>query len=388
MTPIAATLDVNFVSNFAGQHRICYRIVPSLVYDCTTVVTCLGGGNTCTASIPILVDNNTCVPVTYEGYVQAECESEESLVGRIPFYISFIPNPICDSYTVTCITTGVDSILSDIVGAGYDPLVPPTALLTLGGGGVGAVATVFIGNGVSVSPHGTLYADGTYTLVPLINIIGAGIGALATVVIFAGEVTGATITTTGTDYLPLDTFGFNSAYIGRTGSGAVGTFSSVYGTVTGVGVTPGSGFTLVPIVTIDPPPGTLGTLATAHAILELCPDQILGSDCGGGDPATITGMAIGQHINACMTDLPVVLPEYTFVKAGCCFDCLEVTFTAVLDPVTITWTTCGGEQGSLLLNPGDSHGPICVVNNSWFTLPATTDIIITTGVSCVIPPLG
>lgn len=103
MTPVPATLDVTFNSNYAGLHRVCYAIAPSTSYDCSNTVVCLGGGAPCSVSIPITVENDSCTAVTYQGYVQAGCEDPSSLSGRIGFSVTFTPNPDCKSYRVTCV---------------------------------------------------------------------------------------------------------------------------------------------------------------------------------------------------------------------------------------------------------------------------------------------
>lgn len=112
MAPFASTLDVTFTSNFAGLHRVCWRKLPLLLYDCSTIVSCVGGGGSCSVSIPITEDNETCSPVTYEGYVQAVCEDVGSFTGRDYFSITFTPVPVCASYRITCIgETCPDQIL-------------------------------------------------------------------------------------------------------------------------------------------------------------------------------------------------------------------------------------------------------------------------------------
>ena len=60
MAAIPATITVNFTANYAGPHRVCWRIGASGPYDCTTSVTCTGGGNPCQAVITTTVDNESC----------------------------------------------------------------------------------------------------------------------------------------------------------------------------------------------------------------------------------------------------------------------------------------------------------------------------------------
>jgi len=89
MALVAATLDVDFISNYVGGHRVCYRVFPAVPYDCTNIVICTGGGGVCLISIPIIVDNT--ISVIYEGYVQAVCQDITSLIDRIPFSVEFVP---------------------------------------------------------------------------------------------------------------------------------------------------------------------------------------------------------------------------------------------------------------------------------------------------------
>lgn len=99
---IPATLTVNFIANYSGQHRVCWRIqgMPG-PFICTNIVDCVGGGNVCSAVINIMVDPESCATVIYEGYIQATCNPEGSGTGQIPWVESFIPNPTCKGYSIT-----------------------------------------------------------------------------------------------------------------------------------------------------------------------------------------------------------------------------------------------------------------------------------------------
>lgn len=87
------TITVTFTSYFTGTHRVCYRLNGTGAYDCTTIVSCLGLGNTCTATItfPFTDPSGECLPVDVDGYVQPTCEPEGSLSLRVPFTGSFVP---------------------------------------------------------------------------------------------------------------------------------------------------------------------------------------------------------------------------------------------------------------------------------------------------------
>lgn len=100
LTP--ATLTVNFTASYAGPHRICWRIQGSLgPYVCTNIVNCVGGNNVCQAVVTIMVDPESCAPVTYEGYIQATCNPEGSPVDQVPWVATFTPNPACKMYAIS-----------------------------------------------------------------------------------------------------------------------------------------------------------------------------------------------------------------------------------------------------------------------------------------------
>lgn len=112
MALVPATITVNFTSNYTGDHRVCYRLGGVGPYDCTTVVTCLGGGFACSASISILVDDAACTDYNYDGYVQAICEDEGSLVGRVAWTATYSPTNACKSIVFTCTAPGGSSYCS------------------------------------------------------------------------------------------------------------------------------------------------------------------------------------------------------------------------------------------------------------------------------------
>jgi hypothetical protein len=87
------TITVTFTSYFTGTHRVCYRLNGTGAYNCSTIVSCLGLGNTCSAVItfPFVDPSGECDPVDVDGYVQPTCEPEGSLTSRIPFTGSFVP---------------------------------------------------------------------------------------------------------------------------------------------------------------------------------------------------------------------------------------------------------------------------------------------------------
>jgi len=389
MAPVPATLDVSFVSNFVGQHRVCWRIPPAAVYDCTTVVTCLGNGATCSVQIPIVVDDESCDPVTYEGYVQASCEDINSVSGRIPFTITFTPVPLCQSYSVSCINVPVLGTSITNAGTGYDPLNPPV-VIPFGGGGAGATISNTIGGTINITNPGTLpYTDGFYPGIPFINLTGVGAGGTADVTVAGGVVTIVALAGIGLGgYFPLDTFTFNDADLGGGGgTGFAGEFGVDFGTLTLITlVTPGNGYTAAPAL-IYPAPLSGGIPITADSILDVCPDQLLGQSCDSSAGDNLTGMALNQVAMACMVALPNPPPlsNYLFTPMGCCYDCNQVSFLVNgLSPAgTLVYTDCATHELVYVpFIPGDSIGPICMVLNSWFFTPGS---IITTGVGETCP---
>ena len=97
MTP--ATITVNFISNYTGPHRVCWRIQGSgNPYVCTNIVDCLGGGNNCQAVINTMVDSESCDTTIFEGYIQATCNAEGSATGQVPFTVTYVSDPSCKAY--------------------------------------------------------------------------------------------------------------------------------------------------------------------------------------------------------------------------------------------------------------------------------------------------
>jgi len=187
MALVPALINVTWNANYNGPHRVCWREGSSGPYTCTqaaptlpTHPNCAGSGLACGYDIDIMVDNETCDTVTYEGYVQPACEDEASLVGRIPFSVNFVPSPSCKQYNVACVESDVDSITIINGGSGYSS--PPTVSI-VGGGGLGATATATLTGGVVTSI--TVVSPGSnYTAVPavIIDPPTSGVTASATAV--------------------------------------------------------------------------------------------------------------------------------------------------------------------------------------------------------------
>ena len=133
LTP--ATITVNFIGNYAGLHRICWRIQGSgNPYACTNIVDCVGGGNPCSAIISIMVDPESCDPVIYEGYIQAACNDITSDIGKVPFTVTYTPTPTCVGWTITCNNVeGCPAILPTEIGLNCNGTLRPQVEAMLGG---------------------------------------------------------------------------------------------------------------------------------------------------------------------------------------------------------------------------------------------------------------
>ena len=101
MALVPATITVNFTSNYTGNHRVCYRLGGVGLYNCTTIVACLGGGTPCSTTINVTVDDEACTDYVYDGYVQAVCEAEASTTGRVAWTATYTPTNACFSILFT-----------------------------------------------------------------------------------------------------------------------------------------------------------------------------------------------------------------------------------------------------------------------------------------------
>jgi hypothetical protein len=129
MAIVSATITVIFTSNFTGDHRICYRQVDAVAYDCSNLVTCLGGGASCSLNITVSVDDEAC-PVTFEGYVQAVCEDISSVTGRVAFTTSYSPVDACESVAYICDQTECAQVSVAVADCGgTNPLTLPKSNL-------------------------------------------------------------------------------------------------------------------------------------------------------------------------------------------------------------------------------------------------------------------
>lgn len=392
MAPIAATIHISFISNYAGPHRICWRINNTGPYDCSTIVNCTGGGNPCSADISVIVDNETCNPVEFDGYVQATCEVAGSLSGRTTFSTIFTPNPTCKSFQVLCNAVGVASATVNIHGSGYNPGVPPSVTIT-GGGGTGATAVAVIGNaGVktwTITNGGAGYdSGGSAVFLNVASTGGTGTGAFFNVTVTLGVITSIVLssspTSPGSGYLVGDTLSFGN--LGGTGAGtAVITINSLNTSeVQYISMTAnGSGYSSQATVTIGSPVGFGGfpdIQATATAVMGTCP-EFSTTDCDG----TIQGgtpVDLGVAYNLCSTVAPVPPIQYQVTPLGCCYDCVSVTFTATVADVTLTATSCATLHLITINLVVGVPQTFCVVRNSWHWTPLSSSVTVLVGATC------
>lgn len=384
MAPIPATLTVNFIANYAGGHRVCWRIGTSGPYDCSTVVICAGGATPCSANIPISVDNDTCSSITFEGYVQAVCETVGSLNGRVPFSSTFIPDPACDKYDITCASVGISDFTITNVGSGYTVGSNPGVTI-LGGGGSGATAYGEVGDqGVktfTLSAGGSGYlggGSGVISIVPALNITGTGSGATFTVTVTTGVITAVVLTsieTAGTGYNIGDTFEFNNSFFGGTGSGVIVTVDSLNtGEVYSIIVSaPGSGYSSLPSGTVAPPPA--GVTALVTAVLLPCSDIDLDDDCTTTAIGVLPGLPLGEAYHKCSQAAYSPPAGYTSVANGCCYACVYGTFNNVSASVSFTvyYTDCTTGEFTTTIVPPVSFFSACMVSGSE-TYPTDPDL--------------
>jgi hypothetical protein len=325
-----------------------------------------------------MVDNNTCSNENFNGYVQAACEVEASLNGRIPFSVDFIPNPACKKWDLICSAVPLASVTVVSPGFGYVPATTP-AVTFLGGGGSGAIANAVIGNGGiktwTVTNGGAGYlggGSGTITAVPAQNIVGAGVGGTFDVTVVLGVITVLTLnvgpTSPGTGYVVTDTFDFNNAFLGGTGAGAIITVDTLNtGQIQYINLTnPGAGYSSIPTASVPPPGGGLAPVLLV--VLGVCPDAIPGLDCSGFDPGTLTLEPLGFIYKMCAAVAPVIPVDWIVAENGCCYDCVGATFmNNEATPVTVTYITCtaGPIITSQVLAPGLPTLINCIVNDSW-----------------------
>lgn len=397
MAVVSATITVDFTANYAGDHRVCWRIQGSgSPYDCSTVVNCVGGATVCQAIFNADVNTTSCDGmVTFEGYVQATCEDILSTNGRLAFTVDFTPTVVCQRYEITCDYAGLDGI--GIVDGGLDYLVGDTVVITRDPLDTqtsdGNVTISAVGDGVINSITSLLSAGTGYLATEILTVVDSvGIGAGATITIDSvggsGEILTYTLTTNGTDYTGPLTF--------TGGSGVAANFDIVEGTdydafgkiLSFTVVTPGL-YDIAPAISI-----TTGTGSGFDGIftLEVCGNWAIGNDCVGGDPIDLpSGLSTTETFGVCVEGALGAVPvDYTATAIGCCIAtdtddvnvCTDYHFTNTSGgPIDVQIMRCGGDYEVLTIASGTSVAACLVADG--FVDPQTSGIAITnTGNPC------
>jgi hypothetical protein len=319
------------------------------------------------------------------GYVQPTCVDISSSDKRVTFAETFTPSPSCKSFSVVCARLEVASITVTSGGSGYEA-IPNVQIV---GDGT-ATATATLGTGKLSSPvisnAGSGYTDsgpGGYTNVDILN--GTGTGAKATVVVVAGIVTSVVLTNQGTGYQNGGSFDYNPDAADMSSTPSVAArihFTTDYGTVASIALVASTQFTSVPTVIIAPP--VSGSLATATAVMEDCP-EVAAPGCSG-DAVTIAEgtLALGEAVSVCGYSTPAQDTSYDVTENGNCLcDCTTATIEVDGDPgdqVRYYYNKCGLEERSGILTVGGSPSAVtdCIVPGSlvWYALDdgATLDI--------------
>lgn len=403
MATISATITVDFTANFAGDHRVCFRIQGSGdVFDCSTIVNCVGGATACQAIIVTTVNSTSCDgTVTFEGYVQATCEDVLSLNGRLDWTADFIPNPICDRFEIACDYGAIDSIAITVPGQEYLVSDTLTAVRQVGDTKVAdailSIATV--GDGVINTVTGILAAGAGYTALDVLTVVdGGATGSGATIRVDtiggSGEILTFTLLTNGTDYIGPFTF--------TGGTGTAGTFTitsggvdyDVFGTILTLTITDGGEYQIIPVITITT--GT-GSLAVLDAHLEDCAAfSDIGLDCSASAVHLDDGLVVDEFYATCMDPSGVtgsVPDRYIVTETGCCIpaDTDLVPNTTCVDyhienqsggPITVQYTACGGIE---TLSPSIADTvtlAVCAVNGGVIDLGLTGVTITNLGTPC------
>lgn len=350
MAPVPAQLNFSFDSNYtAGCYRVATRIQGSGDPYTITAVNCTPfvpptTSVPCVVQIPITVDDETCAPVTYEGYVQPCCQDEESLDGRVAFTVTFTPNPTCKSYQLTCDSVGINAVLVTTPGSGYTP--GGSEVVTFGdpNGTLADAECKVEDDGVeaftSNLPQAAVTANGLYSEIQGVNLVVAGapvpgyfditvVGNVATAIAMSSLLDNPAAT--GSGYTVGDTITFAAPF-----NNIILTVTNIYdnGEILVCQVNaPGSGYTGPTIASINPPGA--GITPTLEVVYEYCnPTEYFGVGCDGDITPARPDVALGVTVQLCRQgDVGAPPANMSIVEGGCCADqtCETITITAA-DP--------------------------------------------------------
>lgn len=401
MATITATITVDFIANYAGAHRVCFRIQGSgNPYDCTTVVSCVGGATTCQAVVTAPVNSTSCDgTVIFEGYIQAACEDILSTSGRLPWTANFTPNVVCERYEVLCARGALQAIQINTPGQDYTVL--NTVVVTRDGADPetsdAAVSIASVGDGVINSITGLTAAGTLYNALDILTVNGAS-GAGATIRVDTvgggGDILTYTLLTNGAGYIgPL-------TVSGGTGSGAVfdiqdgGVDYDVFGAILTFNISVGGLYSIPPTITInvgsDP-----GIGADLTALLEPCALYTnVGTDCNVTQVDIADGaMDVGETFATCIEGgLVGATPSvYDVTQSGCCIpdDTVGTACTdyhldnTTLGPVDVHVTNCEGDDEIITVAATTSINR-CLVTGGVIDPDVAGFIIVATGTPCPI----
>jgi hypothetical protein len=377
MASIVVTIDLDFIADFAGDHRVCWRIQGSgTPYDCSTIVTCAGGGAPCTTSFTATVNDTSCDgDVDFEGYIQATCENLASLAGRLPWTVSFTPVPVCERYEMTVNDATVTDVTIKDPGYLYIPadtltwsrnpldLYPSIPANTATGDVLGGYG-VDLGDGIINSITSLINPGTGYAIADTIDVVQTGhVGT--TCVIRVVHVGGGGIITAYTIDNPGDGYSNQTAnpfsYVTSLGVGTDADFEIVsiqaagadyqeFGAILNVNVTAAGRYSLQPTISIGTATGVDGDLSSvAYAVTNPWVTGV--NDCDAS-AITVTDLTLADEPFAiCSAITPVPPADYDIIQIGCCIaaDSTSTVCTThtvenpTAAPIDCEVTICGGE---------------------------------------------
>lgn len=399
MATVAAQITVDFVSNYTGSHRVCFRIQGSGdPYDCSTVVNCAGGATACQAIINTTVNTTSCDgTVTFEGYVQAACEDILSTSGRLAWTADFVPTVICERHEVLCARGGIASVTPNPGGQEY--ILADTLNIVRAGGDPetsdGTVTIGTVGDGIINSVTGIIAAGAGYVALDVLTVtdaFGAGATIRVDTVGGGGDILTFTLLTNGAGYVGPFTFP------GGTGAGAIfdiqpgGVDYDIFGEILTVNVvTPGL-YAIPPTITI-----TTGTGIGATLDVALVPCDVytnVGTDCDGNQvdiPAA--ALDVGELFATCIEGglVGATPSEYDVTQTGCCIPddtagtpCTDYHLDNTTGGVVnVQVTNCEGEDETIAV-PATTSINRCLVTGGVIDPDVPGFNIVATGTPCPI----